>query len=58
MSRADNLILNKKKKKKISKANEKLENEVSVLAESNERLLGREAALLEAVRASKYRCIQ
>ena len=49
MSRADNLILNKKKKKKIAKVNENLENEVKVLSEANERLLGRESALLEAV---------
>jgi len=40
----------KKTKKKANKTTENLESEVKVLTDSNERLIGREAALLEAVR--------
>lgn len=49
MSRADNALLNKKKKKKASKNVGKLETEIKELVESNDRLVEREGALLEAI---------
>lgn len=47
--RAENALKVKKYKKKAGKTTEVLENEIKVLTESNERLVGRESALLEAV---------
>ena len=50
MARADNAITNSKKKKKAVKVNTKLEEEVKALKEGTEILVGRETALLDAVR--------